>query len=182
MMKKAVILCITLLGCMMILTGCGKLVEEGDSEGSGAFFWEEIGSMGSALAKDTYSSSYDSNGSSAEASQYCGTWYYTTASGNVGIAIMLEIREDGTFTKAIGSVSGSYYSATCFEGNYRLKGNCILYYDQKKSTGNAYSWEELWEVAFSAVKDIPADDSEDEIEWVDKNTILVDGDEMERLE
>ncbi len=89
-----------------------------------------------------------------------GTWVYSYSVGNVGLAIILEFREDGTFDKAIGTVSGYSYSATAFEGKYKVSDNKILFYEQKKSTAYASSSSELWRMALSKIKDIPVDNEE----------------------
>lgn len=88
-----------------------------------------------------------------------GTWMYTNSSGSVGLAIMYEFKENGTFSKAIGSVAGSSYNSTAFEGKYKITSNKLTLYDQKKSTGYASSWNELWRISQSLIKDIPVEDN-----------------------
>lgn len=88
-----------------------------------------------------------------------GDWIYSNSSGNVGLAIMYEFKANGTFTRAIASVAGSSYNSTAFEGKYRIEGNTITFYNQMKSTGYASSWDEIWRMANSSIKDIPVEDS-----------------------
>lgn len=89
-----------------------------------------------------------------------GTWWCNNAVGNVGMSIMIELNKDGSFERAVGSVSGYSYYSTAFEGKYRISAEKIIFYDQKKSTGYASSWEELWRISEGLVKDVPVEDTE----------------------
>lgn len=103
-----------------------------------------------------------------------GLWSYTNASGNVGLSIMLELKKDDTFERTLGSVSGNSYSSTAFEGKYKISGDRIKFYDQKKSTGYASSWDELWQISESLVKDTPAQDNEYSFSQSSDGNLIID--------
>ncbi len=89
------------------------------------------------------------------------TWVYSTGTSSAGFAIILEFKADGTFDKALGTVTGYYYySSTAFEGKYKVSNNKIHLYEQKKSTAYASSSSALWRMSDSIVKDIPVEDEE----------------------
>lgn len=125
---------------------------------------------------------YSANDEKSSTNDLVGTWFCTMSSGDVGFSVMLEFKDDGTFVKALGSVAGYSYSATSFEGEYRIKGDKIIFYNQKKSTAYASSWEELWEMAYTSIKDIPAEDEEKTFELLDESTLLIDATTYERID
>jgi hypothetical protein len=109
-----------------------------------------------------------------------GQWEYYASSGGLAMGILLELREDGTFTKVVASVVGDSYYASAFEGKYRISGDKLISYERLKSTATASSWEELLRVAFTSVKDVPVEDTEETFGRSGDDGLLIETTEYER--
>ncbi len=108
-----------------------------------------------------------------------GSWSYFASSGSIGLGITYEFREDGTFFRAVGSVVQYSYSVFAFEGRYRVEGDRIVFYDQLKSEGHASSWDELWRIAESSIKDVPVEDEERRFTQASADTLILHSDEVD---
>lgn len=114
-----------------------------------------------------------------------GSWFYSEASGNVGFTCIYEFKEDGTFTKAIGTISGYSRYAIGFEGDFKISGDKLVFYNQLKSEAQAAEQESEWwylKMADSVMKDIPVDDEEKHFEKDDDGNLVIDGTVCEKID
>lgn len=111
-----------------------------------------------------------------------GTWTRSLASGSIALGQSLEFKSDGTFERVVGTIINYTYNASAFEGDYKITGDKLILTNQMMSSGYAESWEELWKISNSVIKDIPVDDQEYTIEIISDEILLIDGNEFERTE
>ena len=111
-----------------------------------------------------------------------GTWEYFAASGSVSYGQNLEFKSDGTFERVVGTLINYTYDISACEGDYEISGNKLILTNQMMCKGYEKSWEELWKISDSVIKDIPVDDQEYTIEIVSDEVLLIDGTEFERME
>jgi hypothetical protein len=106
-----------------------------------------------------------------------GSWMYSDSSGSVGFACIYEFKEDGTFSKALGTISGSSRFATGFDGNFKISDDRLILYNQLKSEAQASSrYDDLWimKIAETLIKDIPVDDEEKPFRKTDEGNLVID--------
>lgn len=94
-----------------------------------------------------------------------GTWEHLDASGNVGLYISLEFKSDGTFIKTVGTSVSYSVSGAGFSGNYRISGNEIEFYNQKKGTAIGSSINDM--IFNPGIEDVPTDDTREAFDLVD---------------
>ncbi len=113
-------------------------------------------------------------------SSFVGTWEYLAASGNVGLYICLDLKSDGTFLKTVGTSVSSSVSGTGFAGNYRVVGDNIQFYNQKKgmATGSSVAYM----VFNPSIEDVPVGDTQETIVMTDNSHIRLGDTELFRKE
>lgn len=96
-----------------------------------------------------------------------GIWSDSMSVGNVGYVVILEFKEDGTFDKGMGSISGYVRSAQGVTGRYRISEGKLILYNQLKSVSRTATETDknYWAliVGQDLAKDIPIDDEEYQI-------------------
>ncbi|MFA6984024.1 MAG: S-layer homology domain-containing protein [Sedimentibacter sp.] len=110
-----------------------------------------------------------------------GSWEYFAASGSVAFGSSLEFKSDGTFIRVVGTVINYTYDISACEGNYEISGDKLILTNQMMSKGYEKSWEELWKISDSVIKDIPVADQEYTIEIVSDDVLIINGTEFERM-
>lgn len=100
-----------------------------------------------------------------------GNWVYSASAGNVGLSILIEFKSDGTFSKGIGTVTSFSVDGTSYNGNYKVDGDKIIYYNRLKGTAIASSLDEWFEYYASMINDIPTDDTTETFKLIDQNTL-----------
>lgn len=106
-----------------------------------------------------------------------GSWQYSASSGSIGFVCVYEFKEDGTFSRAIGSISGYSRYAQGLEGNFKISENKLIFYNQLKSEAQASTQYDDWwylKLADSMIKDIPEDDSEKAFALDDEGNLVLD--------
>ncbi len=114
-----------------------------------------------------------------------GSWQCSAFSGNVGFVSIYEFKEDGTFSKALGTISGYSRYAQGLEGKFKISENKIIFYDQLRSEAQASDkYDEWWylKMANSVIKDIPEDDFEKAFALDDEGNLVIDDTAYIRIE
>lgn len=114
-----------------------------------------------------------------------GSWEYSAFSGSIGFICVYEFKEDGTFSRAIGSISGYSRYAQGLEGNFKISKDKLVFYNQLKSESQASTYNDDWwllKMADSVIKDIPEDDSEKAFVLDDEGNLILDDTAYEKID